>query len=72
VIEHIPDRPSWDCRVCGKPWPCDPSREALRIEYLRFPTVLRMYLAQQMTAAIVELHHVQPGEFHERFLAWSR
>ena len=30
--EHVAKRPSWDCRLCAKPWPCDPAREALAIE----------------------------------------
>ena len=32
IGEHQPKRPQWDCEACGKEWPCDPAREALRAE----------------------------------------
>jgi hypothetical protein len=28
-LQHVAERPSWDCAACGKPWPCDPAREEL-------------------------------------------
>jgi hypothetical protein len=31
-LTHLPRRPGWDCRCCGKPWPCDPAREELVAE----------------------------------------
>jgi hypothetical protein len=24
MMEYLLKRPSWDCRACGKPWPCEP------------------------------------------------
>jgi hypothetical protein len=30
---HIADRPSFDCRACGEPWPCVPAQENLLREH---------------------------------------
>jgi predicted DNA-binding transcriptional regulator AlpA len=27
--EHEPTRPTWNCRACGRDWPCVPARKAL-------------------------------------------
>src|SRR4051794_13841654 len=40
--EHSAERPSWDCRACGRPWPCDPAREHLQSEM--DGTVLAVYM----------------------------
>ncbi len=70
--EHIPDRPSWECRVCAAPWPCMAAREALLIEFAKFPSVLRIYLFGQLTDAGADIPGIEPAELYRRFLGWSR
>ena len=69
-MEHTPDRPSWDCRACHRAWPCGPARKRLRAEFSYFPSVLRIYLVDQLTTAAGELPDAKPAELYERFLAW--
>ena len=68
--EHTADRPSWDCRVCGGPWPCDPAREALAAEMS--PTGLAIYGAVNLSEAVCDLPTTPPGELFDRFVAWTR
>ena len=68
--EHTPDRPSWDCRTCRRAWPCGPARKRLRAEFSYFPSVLRIYLVDQLTTAAGELPDAKPAELYDRFLAW--
>lgn len=70
TTEHVPERPSWDCLSCGKPWPCDPAREALVVEL--GPTPLAIYLWQQFEQAADELPLLSVSDGIERFLTWSR
>ncbi|GGN68952.1 hypothetical protein GCM10010112_33930 [Actinoplanes lobatus] len=75
ATEHVPARPSWDCRACGAPWPCAPVKVTLLDEYREFPSVLMLYLATQFHAA-VEDHLATTGaiptDLYARFLAWPR
>lgn len=68
--EHVVHRPSWDCRACGRPWPCDPAREYLaqRLDSIG----LAMYAWDHLDEAAGELPNAPPGELFERFLAWTR
>jgi hypothetical protein len=70
VREHLPERPSWDCLSCGKPWPCDPAREELvgRLDRIG----LAMYAWDRLEEAAGELPQAPVGELFERFLAWTR
>jgi hypothetical protein len=70
-VEHTPEKPSWDCRACGRPWPCDPAREAMLIEFSGMPSVLMFYLSSQATDAHGDLR-LPSGELFERFQAWVR
>lgn len=69
-VAHQPARPSWDCRACDRPWPCDPARERLSRLYTR--TMLAIYTQQQMALAIQDMPTVAPAELYERFLSWIR
>lgn len=68
--EHTADRPSWDCRVCGRSWPCDPAREGLQREMDRVS--LAIYMWSSLDEAIRDLPVGPPGELFERFLRWTR
>jgi hypothetical protein len=68
-VEHTPDRPSWDCRVDGKPWPCDPARERLISEMDSIALAIFMWL--NLDDAAADLGKTPPGELFERFIRWT-
>ncbi|MFG2056468.1 flavin reductase [Micromonospora sp. NPDC048930] len=73
---HLPERPSWRCKVDGDPWPCEAARTALLEEYKGFRTALLLYLGAQMAVAredLAELDHVAaPDDLTDRFIGWAR
>jgi hypothetical protein len=69
MIEHTAERPSWDCRACEKPWPCDPAREQLAAEME--PTQLRIFMWLNIEEAADQLTDMPAGEMFARFLAWT-
>jgi hypothetical protein len=70
MIDHIAERPSWDCVACGKPWPCDPARKALTAEMNRVQ--LAMYLWGNLEEAVGDVPGMPVAEAYERFIAWTR
>lgn len=69
---HVAHRPSWECRNCGDPWPCQPARAELLAEHVDFPTVLRYYMVAMMAEASRELPEGEfDGELYARFLGWT-
>ena len=73
--EHLHDRPGWDCRVCGKPWPCANAKADLLAEFRLFPSVLTIYMSGQMYDALGDLTaHGQstPPDLYDRFLGWAK
>jgi hypothetical protein len=71
-IEHVPERPSWDCRRCGKDWPCDPARDELRREYAEYPTVTAFYLSSQQHDYLDDTPDFSMDELYDRFFGWVR
>jgi hypothetical protein len=69
-VEHTAGRPSWDCRACGKPWPCDPARESLLSEMDR--SSLAIYMWANLEEAVGNLPGGPPGELFDRFIHWTR
>ena len=72
---HLNDRPSWNCRVCGRPWPCPRARADLLTEFRVFPSVLMIYLSAQMYDALSDLisqGHPAPTDLYERFVSWAK
>lgn len=68
-MDHIQERPSWDCLACGKPWPCDPAREHLAA-VLDLVT-LRTEMWMRLEEAALELPPGPVVELFERFLKWT-
>jgi hypothetical protein len=68
-LQHIADRPSWDCLACEKPWPCDPAREQLAGEMDSMQ--LAMYAWVNLEEAAEDMPAMSPDEMFERFLAWT-
>lgn len=68
---HLPHRPSWNCRACGQPWPCEQYRQACLAE----PTdsiglATRMEGHRRQAAA--DLHEDGEGALRMRFLGWIK
>ena len=67
---HQPERPSWNCDTCGKPWPCAPAREHLTAEGGGTPLAVLMWI--YLDQALTELpEEAIPGIF-DRFVGWTR
>jgi hypothetical protein len=66
--EHLPQRPVWTCRECGKDWPCADARASMLVEYAEFPATLLIYLDSQHGAAMADLGAPDLA----RFLWWAR
>lgn len=69
-VEHVADRPSWHCRSCGKPWPCDEARENLTATMDSLS--LAMFAWVLLEEAAGDLPRSASGELYERFLRWTR
>lgn len=66
---HPPQRPTWDCLGCGKPWPCVPAREDLT--QTLDPVMLGVYMNAHLGIAAADLPSAQPGELFTRFIEWT-
>ncbi|MEU4429002.1 hypothetical protein AB0F81_51060 [Actinoplanes sp. NPDC024001] len=67
--EHTPDRPSWQCRACGLPWPCDPARERLTAELGRVDLAVLMW--DHLEEAARDMPKTPASELFDRFLRWT-
>jgi hypothetical protein len=67
--EHPPQRPAWECRACGKAWPCDPARGLLTSEMDRI--ALSVYMWLNLEHAVLELPAMPASELFDRFISWT-
>ncbi|MDW3847079.1 hypothetical protein NMK34_10750 [Micromonospora sp. BRA006-A] len=78
IRPHVAIRPLWLCRVCAGPWPCQPARLLLLLEYRRDRVALSIYMAGCLFDAAADLLRLnpdpgpRPGELFHRFVAWTR
>lgn len=72
MTEHMAQRPSWECRACGKDWPCDPARERLAAEYGADATGLATWLWMRLEEYALDAGPGPLSGAFERFIAWSR
>ena len=70
MSDHEPERPSWDCDTCARPWPCDPAREHLASYLGRVALAVHMW--ERLDLAAGDLRTLPPSELFERFLSWTR
>jgi hypothetical protein len=66
--EHVEERPSWACRTCGRPWPCEPAREELAA---LDPVALRIQMWTRLEVAAQDMPTGPASELFERFLRWT-
>ena len=69
VEDHTAERPSWDCRVCGKPWPCDPAREVLIVEMDRVSLAIFMWV--NLEEAVRDMPPGPASDLFDRFIRWT-
>jgi len=70
VTEHLAHRPSWDCLVCGKPWPCDTAREAFMATMTRVERAMLMWA--YLEDAVMDVRGMPMDEVFARFISWTR
>jgi hypothetical protein len=74
-VNHLGDRPSWDCLACTQPWPCAHAKDELLTEFRRYPSSLAIYMSSYMCEALSDLTahgEAPPPDLYERFLSWVR
>jgi hypothetical protein len=68
TVLHTAGRPHWDCLACGRPWPCDPAREAMAADQAPTPTTL--FMSSLLVEAARDMPASTPQELYERFIGW--
>ncbi|GGN96240.1 hypothetical protein GCM10010112_87330 [Actinoplanes lobatus] len=70
--DHQGERPTWNCKVCGWPWPCAVAKVELAEQYQRFPRGLVVLLGSYMIEAVDDwaAGRRTPPDLYERFLGW--
>jgi hypothetical protein len=74
-VDHLRDRPSWDCLACAQPWPCAHAKGELLREFRRHPSSLTIYMSSYLGEALNDLTahgEAPPPDLYERFLSWVR
>jgi len=66
--EHTPARPSWDCRSCGRPWPCDSART--RLVHNRSRVDLAVLMWDHLEEAARDMPQAPASALFDRFLRW--
>ena len=68
-VDHVAERPGWNCRRCGEPWPCGAARERLSSDMDRVD--LAIYMWARLDDAVGDLPGGPPEELFERFIRWT-
>ncbi len=71
--EHLPERPSWNCRVDNMPWPCVVKREALLAEYEGLHTPLVMLFVSHLEMACRDHQdddETSAGRMWQQLIGW--
>ena len=69
---HLPLRPQWTCRGCGRHWPCPTRQRELLAEYQGARVSLMLYLSGYFVDACGDLPAAPSGTLHRRFFGWPR
>jgi hypothetical protein len=68
-MTHTAERPSWDCRSCGNPWPCDHARERLVTTMDRIDLAISMWASLEVACS--DIPDGPPAELFDRFIKWT-
>lgn len=71
-LEHTATRPSWRCRIDGKPWPCPTARRQLVLDFADDPSQLAAYLGAHLGEAYQDLSWRRGGDVYAQILGWHR
>ncbi len=69
TAEHDPDTASWDCQVCGAPWPCERQRRFMLATMS--PTEIRIGQWTMLESAAPVLLGMSMHDVWDRFLGWA-
>ncbi|MFE0594080.1 flavin reductase [Micromonospora echinospora] len=69
--DHVAARPSWRCRACGAPWPCQPAKLRLLRTYADDRLALMAWLGVTMAEAVRDLPD-DGTDVIARFVRWAR
>ncbi|MEU4244883.1 hypothetical protein [Actinoplanes sp. NPDC026619] len=72
TLDHLPERPSWECKSCSMDWPCAPARNALADEYAADQLALAMLMWSYFEDFITDAGPGPQPEAWNRFLGWTR
>ncbi|MCZ7435080.1 hypothetical protein O7598_01620 [Micromonospora sp. WMMC241] len=70
-------RPLWLCRVCAAPWPCQPGRLLLLMDYRCDRVALSIHMAGCLSDATADLLKLNPDrmpspkDLFDRLLGWT-
>ena len=67
--QHEPDQDTYDCRACGRPWPCRPAQ--LHMIATMSPTTLRINQWTILEQAVPVLVGITVKQAWDRFLGWT-
>lgn len=67
-VEHVAERPGWNCRACTAAWPCPTAKGELLAEFQEFPSMLVIHLHGLMGEAAHDLGTA--SSLRARFLGW--
>ncbi|SBV27879.1 hypothetical protein GA0070620_3410 [Micromonospora krabiensis] len=78
-VPHTAQRPIWLCRECQEPWPCEPARLELQMQFRNGKASLAAYMAGYLTDAIGDMIKLLPDPnpapdsqaLFDRFIAWT-
>ena len=70
VAARCSGRPTWDCRVCGRPWPCEPAQALLSRSHGRMDLAVLMW--NYLEEAAKDMPQAAASELFERFLRWTQ
>jgi hypothetical protein len=70
--DHLPERPTWECKSCGDQWPCGPAREGLLGEYATDPVALAIRMWGHLEDYSMDAGAGPLQGAWNRFLSWTR
>ena len=75
MTQHLPIRPAWACRRCGRLWPCPAGKGDLAVEFVGRPALLIYFLAARMvefTSDLAARGQSPADDIYPRFVDWAR
>ncbi|MEV4630213.1 hypothetical protein AB0J90_28535 [Micromonospora sp. NPDC049523] len=71
-LEHVFRVPLYDCRACGRPWPCLAAQAELTAQYTDMPLSLALYLASCWVDLLTAFARLDTGQTPDARATWER